>query len=393
MGLNPCNGRFWRVPRPAVLTALLAAGCALQGSDTPTLVVPGPESAEPTVEAHNLAGLADFAQGQPRAEQWQRVLAVYVVPDGDLDDPPAVLGSYEALGEVLRFVPRYGLAPGLTYRARLDTSALAAGSAGVEPLEVEFSIARLVVEPTAMVDRVYPSRNVLPENLLRFYIHFSSPMGRGQAYDRIRLLDGSGSEVEMAFLELGEELWDPRGMRFTILFDPGRIKRGLVPREEEGPVLVQGNTYTLLVDSGFLDATGLPMVEEFRKTFRVVEPVMTRVDPAAWTIDPPRAGSRQPLVLRLSRSMDHALLGRMIWVVDARGLEIAGAVVVQDEETRWAFMPDADWKAGAHELVMDTTMEDVSGNTIQGPFDFDVFGTGATRIEAETVSLGFTVSR
>lgn len=392
MGRNPCSGRFWRMPGPAVLTALLVAGCALQGSDSPTLVVPGPESGD-TVEAHNLAGLADFAQGQPGAAQWQGVLAVYVVPDGDLGDPPAVLGSYQAMGDVLRFVPRFGLAPGLTYRARLDTSALAPGSAAVEPLEVEFSIPRVIVEPTAMVDRVYPSKNVLPENLLRFYIHFTSPMGRGQAYDRIRLLDGSGSEVEMAFLELGEELWDPRGMRFTILFDPGRIKRGLVPREEEGPVLVQGNTYTLVVDSEFLDATGLPMVEGFRKTFRVVEPVMTRVDPGGWTIDSPRAGSRLPLVVRLPRSMDHALLGRMIWVLDPEGREIPGAVVIQEDETRWAFMPDGDWSVGAHQLVMDTTMEDVSGNTIQGPFDFDVFGTGAVRLEAETVRLGFTVSR
>ena len=33
------------------------------------------------------------------------------------------------------------------------------------------------------------------------------------------------------------------------------------------------------------------------------------------------------------------------------------------------------------------------GKNIQGPFDFDVFGTGATHIEAETVRLGFTVSR
>ena len=125
------------------------------------------------------------------------------------------------------------------------------------------------------------------------------------------------------------------------------------------------NTYTLLVDSGFLDATGLPMVEEFRKTFRVVEPVMTRVDPAGWTIDPPRAGSRQPLVVRLPRSMDNALLGRMIWVVDSQGREVTGAVVVQEEETRWAFMPDADWQAGNHELVMDTTMEDVSGQLVR----------------------------
>ena len=58
---------------------------------------------------------------------------------------------------------------------------------------------------------VYPSRAMLPENLLRLYIHFSAPMSRGEAYRRIRLLDATGKPVDDPFLELDEELWSRDG--------------------------------------------------------------------------------------------------------------------------------------------------------------------------------------
>ena len=65
-------------------------------------------------------------------------------------------------------------------------------------------------------------------------------MSRGKAYRRVHLLDADGKEVDRAFLELGEELSAPDGKRFTLLIDPGRIKRGLKPRKDLGPVLEQG---------------------------------------------------------------------------------------------------------------------------------------------------------
>ncbi len=60
-------------------------------------------------------------------------------------------------------------------------------------------------------------------------------MSRGEAYRRIHLLDADGKPIERAFLELGEELWDPDGKRFTLFIDPGRIKRGLKPRKGRRP--------------------------------------------------------------------------------------------------------------------------------------------------------------
>ncbi len=55
----------------------------------------------------------------------------------------------------------------------------------------------------ASVTEVYPSAAVLPENLLRFYIQFSAPMSRGEAYRRIKLLDAGGKPVDGRFSRAG----------------------------------------------------------------------------------------------------------------------------------------------------------------------------------------------
>ena len=121
---------------------------------------------------------------------------------------------------MLVFRPRFPLQPGLRYRAVLGKSG------DGQPLVRFFDLPTEHIEPMTHVRAVYPSADLLPENLLKFYLHFSAPMSRGEVYRRTRLLDGSGKSVEMAFLELEQELWDAEGKRLTILFDPGRIKRG-----------------------------------------------------------------------------------------------------------------------------------------------------------------------
>ena len=105
----------------------------------------------------------------------------------------------------------------------------------------------------------------MPANLLKFYIHFSNPMSVGDVYSHIRILDTEGNPLELPFLELGEELWDSESRRLTLLFDPGRIKRGLKPNRETGTPLTQGETYTLHISEKLLDAKGRPLKKEFLK--------------------------------------------------------------------------------------------------------------------------------
>src|SRR6185369_17474733 len=114
------------------------------------------------------------------------------------------------------------------------------------------------------------------------------------------------------FLEIGEELWDGTGTRLTLLFDPGRVKTGLKPREEFGPVLEAGKGYRLVIDKVFRDANNRPLVQNFEKRFTVGPMIETAVDPQQWKIESPASSMRQPLTIVFPRSLDRALLMRMI---------------------------------------------------------------------------------
>src|SRR5262249_11153664 len=140
-----------------------------------------------------------------------------------------MLGTYRVADGVLRFEPRFPVTRGVRYRAVFDPNKLPNQAVKHARVTAEFTVPKPKQEATTILSQVYPTRDRLPENQLKFYLHFSAPMSQGDAYRYIRLLDATGKEVRQAFLELGEELWDPQGTRFTLLFDPGRIKQGLKP--------------------------------------------------------------------------------------------------------------------------------------------------------------------
>ena len=127
-------------------------------------------------------------------------------------------------------------------------------------------------KPKAIVTEVYPTSDVLPENLLRFYVYFSRPMKREGALESIRLVDSKGEVVSGAFLENNFSLWSPDGTRLTLLFDPGRVKTGLVAHERFGRALKAGSNYELVIDSTMMAVNGTPLSSTFRKAFRVAKP-------------------------------------------------------------------------------------------------------------------------
>jgi hypothetical protein len=303
---------------------------------------------------------------------WQSVFIVYA---GSGDVPP-LLGSYTVEGSELVFRPRFPLSPGMHVRAVFHAP-------GAAEVESAFDVpAGAVPQPTTRVTRVYPSASVLPANALKLYIYFSAPMRRGDSWTHLRLLREDGTPVEYPFLELDQELWDRDYRRFTVLFDPGRIKRGLASRAEAGPALESGRTYTLVVERSWQDGRGATLAEEFRKTFRAGPDLRVPPDPNQWRIGAPRAGTREPLVLTFPKPLDYALLQHEIEIPGMRG-EIA----VAREETEWRFVPDVPWSAREYRIVIRTTLEDLAGNHINRPFDVDTFDPITKAVSSETVSL------
>jgi hypothetical protein len=276
----------------------------------------------------------------------------------DQADAPALSGTLEQGSGVVTFVPRYRLQPGLAYRVALD---------GGAPIVVRLN-ARAARQAT-VVERMYPSAASIPENQLKFYLQFSAPMSRGEAFQRVHLIDlRTNVEVRLPFLEIDEELWDREQRRLTILFDPGRVKRGLVPSNEEGPPLVAGGRYRLLVDAGWKDAENRPLAAEFMRDF-VVEPAWRAgIDVRQWKIRAPKAGTREALAVEFPHPLDAALLLRRLKVEGAEG-----EIRLGDEERSWRFVPDAPWQARMYVIRVMETLEDLAGNKIGRAFDVDVF--------------------
>ena len=216
-------------------------------------------------------------------------------------------------------------------------------------------------------------------------------MSRGEAYRRIRLLDAAGKPVADPFLELDQELWSGDGCRFTLLFDPGRIKRELKPREELGPVLEQGHAYVLVIDRGWTDAAGQTLGSEFRRPFQVGPPDQASPSPRDWIVRAPGAGTRDPLEIRFTEPLDSALARRLITVEDGQARIVPGQVSLAAAESRWLLTPDAPWKAGVYRLEIGTELEDLAGNAINRPFEVDRTGPITQQIESEKVLLTFEV--
>jgi hypothetical protein len=326
--------------------------------------------------AFKVAGLPAAALRVPAAG-WQSVFVVYAAAG----DVPPLAGSYAVENGTLVFRPKYPLAAGPHYRAVFR-------GAGT-PIEKTFDGPARRVTPSARVERVYPSADVLPSNQLRLYIYFSAPMSRGEAEQRIHVLDADDKPLRGVFLP-GQELWDPDNRRLTMTFDPGRIKRDLTSNKAMGPPIAEGKRYALVIDREWRDANGVSMIAPFMKTFRGGLAVRQPPDPKAWTITTQPAGSRDPLVVNLGRPMNFTLMQRMLRVAGARG-DVAGSITVGREESEWRFTPQNPWSAGAYRLIVDTSLEDLAGNKIGQPFDIDVFDRVTERITSSTTTLPFEI--
>lgn len=395
-------------------TGLLCAFCLVQpGAHAESAAVPsagpvrwrtgagdGPSAAASAfVEVTDVAeeSLRELESASMTAARWQRVLSVFADqgdPVAELTVPP-MAGGYRVSRGTIRFEPAFPLQPGLRYRAVFRPEALRAPSSTARP-DRTFSGTYLIplqrASPTTVVAGIHPSAESLPENLLKFYLHFSAPMSRGHIYEHIHLRESdSGQDVELPFLEIDEELWDPAMRRLTLLLDPGRIKRGVKPLEEIGSALTTGKQYSLVIDAGWLDATGTPLKSPFAKTFRMLPADREPPDPARWTWSKPWAGATDPLEIDFDEPLDHAIVLRVFRILGPDGAPVQGSATLGHAERQWRFTPREPWRAGVHQLLVPTSIEDLAGNNIGKPFDVDLFESVDHRLTNAIVRLPFTL--
>ena len=94
---------------------------------------------------------------------------------------------------------------------------------------------------TGACDGIFPSSDEVPRTS-SMSIHFSGPMGRRGGLEHVSLLDDHGKPVVDPFLPVDGELWNADRTRYTVFFDPGRQKRGILPNREMGFSLAAGQS-------------------------------------------------------------------------------------------------------------------------------------------------------
>ena len=360
-------------------------------ADMPGLAVElHPGGAGWCVRADNL-GLELIAPLGRRVESLLRVtVAEPGAADDDDGDLPDISGDHEILGDGVRFIPHLPFEMCVPFRAILDLRELRQpGLTDVKTLA--FSFPEETATSETEVSHVYPSNDVLPENLLRFYVRFSNPMRRGQAQENIQILGPDGTPAPHVLYRAPVELWDGSMTCLTVLLDPGRLKRGVGPNRMLGPPLRTGRRYTLVVGVGMIDAYDRPLRDGFNKSFSVSEPVREPIAIEEWKIRPPAMDSRESLQLTFPRPLNWAQLWRGITVVSESGEAIGGHIDIDPGETRWRFTPEAPWQKGAYSVRVVPGLEDICGNTLYGPFDAALRSTGEMGLDTAVNSISFEV--
>jgi hypothetical protein len=369
------------------LLALVLLGLAGCESSPPPLELPVEAELELVEDASgrplaiDATGLGDALLDRLRhqpldAEEWAATLRV------STEGGAPVPGDYRVTSDAVRFIPAQPFARGEAYRARWrDAEA------------IRFEPARDGAQATTRVAAIYPSADLLPQNLARLHILFSAPMIEGRAGQHVRLTpdDGNGEPLDaFAAHTLGDveqaagdadgseeeavsehrqsapaegvepapdpplaEEWNQERTRLTLR---------LAGDAEGRTALESGRRYRLLVDRGWEDARGVPLRDSFEKVFGIVEPDRQPPAPESWSVSPPLSPAA-PLLVDFDAPLDHVSLSAALEVL-SQDRRIAGRVLISNDETRWAFSPEQPWKNGRYVVRLVAELLDPAGNSI-----------------------------
>jgi hypothetical protein len=319
---------------------------------------------------------------------------------GTMSVPP--FACRHVVRDGLHLLPRFPFLPGTSYTVLVARSLSGAAGAGDAVLDgdtasddfdlLTIDTARSALSPSTTVLEVYPTASELPRNQLKLYLAFSAPMSDGFAARHLAIRSApSGAPLVDALFSTDPELWDPERRRLTILFDPARLKRGLVPHRELGYPLQEGQEIEVVVDADFEDAQGQPLVSDAVRRYRIGRDERSRVEPARWRSALPLAGTGDPIVIRFDRPLDHALLQHCLSIIDANGEHVRGVAAIAPGEREWSYTPHHSWHSGArYEMRVDAKLEDLAGNSVSRVFDRDLDRSADAPLALDEIVLDVT---
>lgn len=219
---------------------------------------------------------------------------------------------------------------------------------------------------------IYPTQDTVPENLLKIYLVFSSPMVQGHSLQYIKLTSEKGDSLPGSFLYLQQELWNEEGTELTVWFDPGRIKRDLIPNKLLGPPLVAGKNYKLIISGDWRNTNETSLGNSSAKKFIAAsrDSISPLVD--HWKIRVPEKNTNHPLQINFGEPLDYALLKHAIKVVDSSGKTMKGTISITGDQRGYFFTPEKIWSPGNYKILVEGRLEDLAGNNLNRLFDEDL---------------------
>jgi len=272
-----------------------------------------------------------------------------------------MLGDYSIKDKTVLFQPLVPLSRGYSYEVLYRNKLI--GRISV-PVDANARTPKLVA--------VYPSRDTVPENLLKMYFQFSAPMREGEALQHIFLLDEHNNTLNGTFLDLNSELWNEERTVLTLWLDPGRIKRDLIPNRKMGNPLQKGKYYTLIVSDQWKNTEGKTLEQSLSRKLFVGARDDESPQPQTWQLQLPKSATTTPLSIKAGESLDYFLLAETISIADVNNNKVAGTLSIKAKERNIAFTPSQPWKAGRYYLRVSANLEDLAGNNINRPFDRDI---------------------
>jgi len=294
----------------------------------------------------------------PPKNHQKRDLQVFLFPHSPDNPTPLIVGNWKQDTANIYFCPLIPFSKDLTYQARFPKV----------PYFTFKPIPKKNYQRTTITN-LFPAREELPENLLKMYLHFSASMSDGNGYQYLTLKGESGDKIESPFLELTPLLWNEDRTRLTLWFDPGRVKRELLRNQKLGAPLEEGKGYILYISKNWKDANGYSLAKDFIKKMSIVKADRAAPNPKNWEIEPPKANTKESVMIHFGEPLDHALAAKSFIVYNKKGKIVKGNIQLSDHDSVWTFTPLNNWESNPYRIHIDAKLEDLAGNNLNRLFD------------------------
>lgn len=219
-------------------------------------------------------------------------------------------------------------------------------------------------KPSTFIKVIYPQDSILPQNLLRFHILFSTPMLKGQFDEQVKLINMStGKEVKNIFIKGPHEIWNEDRTQLSLYLDPGRIKSGLGLQKLLGLPLKTGQLYQLEIAKDWKDVYGNKLFKKHTKVFTVNKLDKCRPDKKQIIIK----HKNGKIILSFNEPINQPQISKTI-LIQKKGISIKGNWTTKNGRL-YVFTTKQPLEKGRYKISISSELEDLAGNSFRRLFE------------------------